>query len=264
MEKGVNAVLITGDGLRHKYVTKCLSNDLNLIGVVCEAKKPFVADPLTSEGCMIADHFAARQRTEEKFFSQGSVEFDQYDSLMIPNGSVNEDYVFDWITAKSPNYLILYGSGIVGERLLDFFENRCINMHLGLSPYYRGAGTNLWPFVNGEPECVGVTIHLAVLDVDAGAILRQARPVPEVDDTVHDLGCKTIQAGAAILGRTVIDFHDNKITGVKKDLSVGQVYLRSDFNHDALVAIKEKLKEGMMRDYVNNMVARQSRYPIVE
>ena len=32
-----------------------------------------------------------------------------------------------------------------------------INVHLGLSPYYKGSATNFWPFVNNELQFLGVT-----------------------------------------------------------------------------------------------------------
>ena len=97
---------------------------------------------------------------------------------------------------KGAEYIILFGSSIIKPPLLEFFNKKIINIHLGLSPYYRGSGTNFWPLVNNEPECVGATIHLAVLKVDAGSILAQARPesLSELDNS-HDIGCKAIISG---------------------------------------------------------------------
>ena len=265
MKEEISAILVTADGLRHKYVAKCLSNDLNLLGVVSEAKKPFSADQSNEKGRRIIDHFNNLDEAENKYFADVSYHnLDNIEKLPIPNGEVNQDYVFDWINARNPQYLVLYGSGIVRERLLNKFDKRCINMHLGLSPYYRGSGTNLWPLVNNEPECVGVTIHLAVLDVDAGAILRQVRPRPAVKDTVHDLGCKTIKAGAENLGKTIIAYHNHDIFPVTQDLTIGKVYKRKDFNSDALVKIYENHEKGMMEDYVENMDERLKNFPIVE
>ena len=68
-------------------------------------------------------------------------------------------------------------------------------MHLGLSPYYRGSGTNFWPLVDRLPECVGVTIHLAIPSVDAGPILTQVRPDIEPTDRAHEIGSRAIIAG---------------------------------------------------------------------
>ena len=42
-------------------------------------------------------------------------------------------------------------------KILKEFRSKIINAHLGLSPYYRGSGTNIFPFVNKEIEYVGVT-----------------------------------------------------------------------------------------------------------
>lgn len=262
-KKDVSAMLITGDGLRHTYVAECLNMDLNLIGIVRETKKPVPTGESVCSSKMLKEHFLGRDTAEKKYFKITG-EYKNIETLNIPNGDVNEGYVFEWIMKSNPEYLILYGSGIVRERLLDTFKNKCINMHLGLSPYYRGSGTNMWPLVNNEPECVGVTIHLAELAVDAGLILRQVRPSAELNDTIHDLGCKTIKTGAQILGPTISDFHYEKIEGVPQDLLIGRVYKRNDFNSKALEIIYKNYEEGMMDSYISDMSSRLNKFPIID
>ena len=39
---------------------------------------------------------------------------------------------------------MVYGTTIIKGDLIRIFEKRIINLHLGLSPYYRGAGTNFF------------------------------------------------------------------------------------------------------------------------
>ena len=61
--------------------------------------------------------------------------------------------------ACTPDVVLVCGTGILREELINLFPGHIINIHLGLSPYYRGAGTNFWPLVNREPEYLGATIH---------------------------------------------------------------------------------------------------------
>ena len=79
--------------------------------------------------------------------------------------------------AESTDVVLVFGTGILREALLSAFPGRLINIHLGLSPYYRGAGTNFWPLVNGEPE-----LQLAALPFGAEfqhrtMVLLMAQPV---------------------------------------------------------------------------------------
>src|SRR5207244_13617600 len=125
---------------------------------------------------------------------------------------------------------------------------RAVNLHLGLSPYYRGHATNFWPLVNGEPECVGATVHLATLDVDAGPILRQARPELAPDDRAHDAGCKAIVAGAAALPHPVAGYADGRAEPVPQQ-GGGRLYRRADFDADAVATMRRRLDEGMIPRY---------------
>ena len=121
----------------------------------------------------------------------------------------------------NPDYVLLFGSSLIGDDILQAFPNKVINLHLGLSPYYRGSGTLFWPLVDGKPECVGSTIHLAVKKIDAGGILGQVRPEIDPKDGPHDLGNKTILASLAAIKRLVIGYDNGEIVPEMVEMSQG-------------------------------------------
>ncbi len=47
-----------------------------------------------------------------------------------------------------------------------------------------------------EPEKCGVTFHIISLRMDHGDIIHQCRPEIFANDTVHDIGCRTIVVAA--------------------------------------------------------------------
>ena len=145
--------------------------------------------------------------------------------------------------------------------MLDYYKNKIINMHLGLSPYYRGSATNFWPLVDDCPECVGVTIHHATLRVDGGNILAQARPSVVESDDSHDLGCKSIIKGAELLSKIIQT--EALPTGYKQEEMVGKLCRSKDFDEDMLMKLLYNFDGGMMFDYVNNKKYRDKKYPIV-
>jgi methionyl-tRNA formyltransferase len=204
-----------------------------------------------------------REKSEQLFFSSDEVmDVDPERVLHIAKGEANSDPVFDWVASKTADYLILYGSSIIRERLLSMFEGRTINMHLGLSPYYRGSGTNFWPLVNVEPELVGVTIHLATLDVDAGAILKQVRPEIALGDRNHEIGCRAIIAGTFAM-IAAIEGYDAGDLVPQKQAPGGKLYRRRDFKIDAVRKMWRNLDEGMITSYLAEP-ERTDRYPIVD
>src|SRR5207302_1640208 len=59
--------------------------------------------------------------------------------LQSPRGGVNRLEVIDWIRQRRPDIVVLFGASIISPSLLDLFPGRIVNVHLGLSPYYRGS-----------------------------------------------------------------------------------------------------------------------------
>jgi methionyl-tRNA formyltransferase len=135
-------------------------------------------------------------------------------------------------------------------------------MHLGLIPYYRGDGTNFWPLVNGEPELVGVTIHLVTSDVNAVAILRQVRPEITAGDWNHDIGCKAIIAGIETMITTIKDFAAGKIR-TQPQHEGGRQYKRADFNVEAVRQMWRNFDAGMIEAYLAEP-ERANRHSIIE
>jgi methionyl-tRNA formyltransferase len=181
----------------------------------------------------------------------------------VPFGGSNDDAVADWVLEREPAAICLFGCSIIRDQILEQLPQRVVNLHLGLSPYYRGAATNFWPLVRGEPECVGATIHLATLDVDAGPILRQVRPVLEVADDAHVAGCRTISEAANALVEVLPRYVAGDVTPVRQGAG-GLVFRNRDFDAAAVQELWNRLEAGMIGDYVAEKSARDARFPIVE
>jgi methionyl-tRNA formyltransferase len=167
------------------------------------------------------------------------------------------------MAVRQPDVVLVFGTGILREPLLSEFEGRIINIHLGLSPYYRGAGTNFWPLVNREPEYVGATIHYLDAGIDTGAILAHARPSVDRTDGPHDLGNKTIVAAAEGLLRAAAAH----VAGTAQPVaqwSGGRLYQRKDFSAEAVRTLYRNFESGMIDEYLANRPARDAALRLVE
>ena len=167
------------------------------------------------------------------------------------------------MAALRPDVVLVFGTGLLREPLLSTFAGRIINLHLGLSPYYRGAGTNFWPLVNREPEYVGATIHYLDSGIDTGAILAHARPAIAAGDGPHDIGNKTIVAAAdALVGAAAIH-----VAGAARPVpqwSAGRLYLRKHFNADAVRQLYRNFETGMIDDYLSARTSRDAALRLIE
>lgn len=260
----VGVVAIVGDQLRHRHVLRQIEAHpgVELRGVVVETKRPQPTDADPALDAVLAEHFAARRRAEQAFFGELEAWGPAAEVLPVPFGGSNDDAVAGWVLAREPESLVLFGCSIIREQLLERLPERVVNLHLGLSPYYRGAATNFWPLVNGEPECVGATVHLATLSVDAGPIIRQSRPELHVDDGSHEIGCRAILAGADALVSGLVDHAAGRVSGEPQSPG-GRVYRNADFDAQAVRRLWEQLEGGLIERYLADKDARDAARPIV-
>lgn len=248
------AVLLTANQLRHRYVASQLTRDLDLVGIVSEAKPESVthtADP--NDAGIVEEHFAERDRVERRML--GETAFPDVRMLHLEPGTLNSEETLGWVEACRPEVVVLYGTGMIREQLIERYRGRFVNLHLGLSPYYRGAGTNFWPLVNGEPEYVGATIHEVEAAVDAGAILTQVAGGIRRGDRAHEIGTRTIQEAANLLGEVAALKARNEIVGIQQNLTEGRVYRVRDFTGAAVRTLWRNLEEGMIERYLERPVS---------
>lgn len=264
MKKKPKVLLLTGNSLRHRYVANSLAGNLNLIAIVIETKRSAIeslTDITSDELSTIERHLNQRNVVEKSLL--GNVDFPEREVLRLPEGGVNSLEAYYWILSKLPDLVLLYGTSVIKPPLLSIFEGRIINMHLGLSPYYRGAGTNFWPLVDRRPECVGTTIHLAVQKVDAGSILAQVRPEVLESDRSHEFGTKAIIAGVITLIATIKQYASGQLQPKQQDLTRGVVFKRKDFNANAVIQMWQNFDRGMVSEYLSESKERCARCPIV-
>jgi methionyl-tRNA formyltransferase len=209
----MRVVLLTSNAIRHKYVANHLANHLadsiEEFLVISESKKN---DSLSTEEIIsseIDQHFFERFKTEQKFFSNN----DYFSCNVVPvlHNETNLSYVYDIIKKFNPDLIIAFGTSIIKEPLLSLLKpGRFINLHLGLSPYYRGSGTNFWPFVNNELEYVGSTFLHLDPGIDTGDIICHVRPQFKKDDNVHTVGFRLIKNSLDVLFHIIEMLKQNK------------------------------------------------------
>lgn len=256
--------LITSDHERHLWLAKQLSKICELVAVVSERKPMSQPAATTHPEPVISDYFKERDERESFWFTGTGRDFSDLSAslLTVDWGMSNSDEVFRFLIDAEPELVFLFGSSIIKDPLLSHFEGQMINMHLGLSPYYRGSATNFWPLVEGLPECVGVTLHHATLKVDGGNILLQGRPAPSIDDSSHDLGCKSIIVGVNLMQKLIES--PALLSNGAPQQDCGKLFYRSDFSKKMLLEVLQNFNNGMMEQYIHKKTKRDALYPIID
>lgn len=251
---------MTGNRLRHLYFAIMMLKEFEGAKVLIEdffdeTGKNYTNDDVTPS---IKMHFEKFEATEARFFSEFVEEhrrlLEKHTLRTVKPETINDTENINLIGNLKPRAIAVHSTSIIGKELIQSFPRRIINLHAGLSPYYRGAGTNLFPFYNGELEFVGMTVHYIDVGIDSGDIILQGRPVFEEDDNPHTIGCKNIILGTRLMTKVVKRFllDIESLPSCKQDLSKGKLYLKKHFNDEVLVRIEEKLEQGLVKQYMGN------------
>ncbi len=250
---GIRTLVLTSTFRRHQFVANYVAAHLDLVGVWQERKsfEPMRYAEGDADRGVIARHFAARDQAEDAWFAEHATLRLAPDAAQVTVGPAgcNDEAAIRAMRALAPDVLVVFGTGILKPHLIEAFEGRLINIHLGLSPYYRGAGTNFWPLVNREPEYVGATIHYLDAGIDTGPIIAHVRPEIRVEDGPHDLGNRTIVAAADAVVAVVRAHVAGRITATPQT-GGGRLYQRKDFNAVAVDRLYRNFATGMLAEYL--------------
>ena len=263
----MKAIMLTSTFRRHQFVVNTVAARCELAGVWQEEKtfRPERYATDAADEAVIQRHFAARDDSEARYFAaDASLRLQPgVTHRQVAGGGCSDPSEVALMTAARPDVVLVFGTGILREPLLSAFDGRIINIHLGLSPYYRGAGTNFWPLVNREPEYVGATVHYLDAGIDTGPIIAHARPVVERGDGPHDLGNKTIVSAAQALLRAAAA-HVSGVARAVPQSGGGRLYQRKDFNADAVRSLYRNFETGMIDEYLAARHARDAAVRLVE
>lgn len=95
------------------------------------------------------------------------------DSVLINVSSVNNNDCITAIKKNNPDVIIVNGTRIISNKVLNCTSAVFINTHVGITPQYRGVHGGYWSLVCDDEKNFGVTIHKVDKGVDTGDIIYQ-------------------------------------------------------------------------------------------
>lgn len=132
------------------------------------------------------------------------------------------------LTEDQPDVIVVYGTAIIRSNIFSKARIITLNMHTGLSPWYRGDSTLFWPVYFNEPDKLGVTVHQLVESVDGGAIAATAAVDYEPGDREAELFAKGVRAGTRLYLDSVAAALDGSLECQPQDLSIGREFRWKD------------------------------------
>lgn len=263
-------VILTGSELRHDFFRKYvgLSEGIEVINSYCEGQEKSLR-AITEKDEEVNDirlkHLSARERSEKDFFGLFTETSADYSKpVHLPKGEINNQKYTDAIISAKPDLLIAYGCSIIKEPLLSAFEGRFLNVHLGLSPYYRGAGTNYWPLVNGEPGYVGATFMYIDAGIGTGEIIHQIRAKYFWGDTPSQIGNRLIVEMSRVYQNIIINFDKLEKMPQLPIPSSEKLYKKNDYTEESVITLYNNFDNGLIDRYLNEEIDRCAKVPIIQ
>ncbi|HKL69593.1 formyltransferase family protein [Salibaculum sp.] len=249
-------VILTGDELRHRYFRIRMSLDprFDVVLSVCEG----IEKSLGARTRARADasplerwHAEARDQAETDFFAEVAGHLpDESHPRQIPKGAINSPDVVALVTDAAPDLILCYGASIVRGPLLDRFVGRFLNVHLGLSPWYRGSGTNVWPLIEGKPHMVGATFMHIDAGIDTGHILHQIRAGIALGDSPHSIGNRLIRDMTGCYADLAAHFGSLDDPS-QPDPEQGRLYRQAEFDAEACARLYRNFRDGMIESHLS-------------
>jgi len=268
--KNKSIVILTGSEKRHQFARIALSkiSGIKVLASICEDESQSVRRLVlcrANEGVETELNFIEeRQFAEDDVFSHFcALVADDSNPQTVSKGDVNDPEIVSYITNHlKPELVVAFGCSILREPLLSSFRGRLLNLHLGLSPYYRGAASNFWPLVNGEPEYVGATFMHLDSGIDTGEIIHQIRARVYRNDTPHQIGNRLIVDAVFAYG-AIIRRIDELHSMPQPTLLDCKYYRTNDYDRQSVEQVLAGFREGMIDIYLRNKSAKDAKVPIV-
>lgn len=248
--------LLTSNRLRHMWLAHHLSSGHDLRLVVAEKKgnESQMVGNTSEETKVLREHFLSLEQAQVRHFGDISGFPESADVMHVERGGVNCESIISALKLAEVDAVAVFGCGIIKPSVFDALNVPFVNAHQGISPYYRGSGTNFWPFVNKELALVGVTMHFLDAGIDTGAIICHGRPCIELEDGMHDIGCKVVKKSGKLFVEVFSLLGQGVTFTAVPQIRKGKLYQRKDFTSEAVLTARFNIEQGLIRDYIEGRV----------
>jgi methionyl-tRNA formyltransferase len=142
----------------------------------------------------------------------------------LSTDSVNAPEYVQLVKTLAPDVIIsvaapeIFRDGILGAARL-----RCINIHSGRLPKYRGMMPTFWQLLHGE-ACATVTVHDMAEKLDAGAVLATLDLELHQRDSLDRVITETKRAGARLMIDVLRKIADGSVNAAPIDMTAARYF----------------------------------------
>ncbi len=164
---------------------------------------------------------------------------------------INSPETAQQVRQISPDMLLVHGSSLVKDNLINLAKIP-LNLHWGLSPYYRGVNSTMRALVNWDINNIGVTVHCLSKKIDGGEILGQSRANISAQDTIHTIPLQLTYLGTELMIKAIQKYRlGEELIFKSQDFTKGFLFKNSHWSA-AISAYASSIDEDLMQKMLKN------------
>ena len=165
----------------------------------------------------------------------------KYSKIVYKVSNLNGKESETLLSSIKPDLIVLGGSRIIKENILDIPKIGTLNAHPGILPYYRGLDVIKWALYNGDKP--GVTIHFVNSGIDTGEICTYKELELTDNISINAIKEQAIKVSAQLISKTILQIDETgKINTSSNQADKGKYYAKMPIEiHNKLM---KKLSEN--------------------
>ena len=198
--------VFTSNQPRHLSLIERLSSIADEIIAVVECSTVFPGEvpDFYKKSEVMQRYFTRVIAAETKVFGRPRYLPSHVRTLPLKMGDLSRLEADVFASALDADAFVVFGASYIRGALCDaLVERGAYNIHMGVSPHYRGSSCNFWALYDGRPDLVGATIHLLTKGLDSGPMFFHAVPAAAADG--FELGMRAVEAAHQGLVERLVD-----------------------------------------------------------
>ena len=248
--------IFTRNHSRHINLINLLSKLAQETFVIIECDSLFLEQQSTTlvNNLSLQEYMSQVRIAEKKVFGDINFMPPKVRSLCVKKGEINK-LSYDQIrNGLSSDVYVVFGSSYIKGWLADYLiSHNALNLHMGISPYYRGAACNFWAIYDSKPNFVGATIHYLSEGLDDGPILFHSIPAFNAEDPFL-YSMKSVKVAQIELVKYLKIMNQLSISPIQQIKSLEKRYsVNSDFTNEvAADFMSRNLTSRDLRDLLHS------------
>ena len=223
----------------------------------CNTLFPGQVEDFFKKTPVMTDYFTNVLQAEEKVFGRPAFLSSNVNTLAMKMGDLSKLELGALKPALESDIYLVFGSSFIKNDLCEFLVNhKTLNIHMGISPYYRGSSCNFWALYDKNPNFVGSTVHLLSKGLDSGDMLFHALPSADNVESPFEYTMRAVKAAHIAIAEKIKTGEIFDLEPMAQDKSQEIRYTRNrDFTDEVA---GEFLRSAPTMDWIKEQVSQRS------